>query len=100
MTASHCSERMRMASPSSVCPALLTSASTGPWSASMASKARSTASASLTSAVKSAPLRDSVATFQPSSRRRSAMAAPMPRLPPVTSAHAAVMRRQGLAPSS
>src|SRR3954453_19719905 len=77
---------MRMARPSSVRPALLTSASTGPASLSMSSKARSTASAWATSAGYSVLLRDSVTTRQPSSRRRWAIAAPIPRLPPVTSA--------------
>src|SRR3954464_14971470 len=87
-TRSHSSADMRIARPSSRPPALLTSTSTGPKRSRTASKAAATCSESETSALTSEPLplRDSVATFQPPSRRRCAIAAPIPREPPVTSA--------------
>src|SRR3954468_9185949 len=79
---------MRIARPSSRTPALLTSTRTGPKRWRTCSNAATTCSESATSACTSepVPLRDSVATFQPSSRSFSAIAAPMPREPPVTSA--------------
>src|SRR3954453_19361093 len=79
---------MRIARPSSRTPALLTSTSTGPKRSRTSSKALTTCSESATSALTSElpPLRESVATFQPSSRSLPAIAAPMPREPPVTSA--------------
>src|SRR5215217_4345905 len=87
-TRSHSSADMRIARPSSRTPALLTSTSTGPKRSRTSSKALTTCSESATSAFTSAPLplRDSVATLKPSSRSLSAIAAPMPREPPVTSA--------------
>src|SRR3954462_7635954 len=87
-TRSHSSADMRTARPSSRTPALFTSTSTGPKRSRTCSNAATTCSESATSARTSAPLplRESVATFQPSSRSFSAIAAPMPREPPVTSA--------------
>src|SRR6478752_1222171 len=77
---------MRIARPSRRWPALLTSTWTGPKRSRASAKARSTASGSDTSAWRSAPFRLSVATFHPRSRSASATAAPMPRVPPVTTA--------------
>src|SRR3954468_2906399 len=79
---------MRIARPSSRTPALLTSTRTGPKRWRTCSNAATTCSESATSACTSepVPLRESVATFQPSSRSLPAIAAPMPREPPVTSA--------------
>src|SRR4051794_9078065 len=87
-TRSHSSADMRIARPSSRTPALLTSTSTGPKRSRTSSKALTTCSESATSALTSdlLPLRESVATVKPSSRSFSAIAAPMPREPPVTSA--------------
>src|SRR3954466_461038 len=82
---------MRISSPSRVIPALLTSTSTGPWRSSISVKARSTASASVTShctpnSPSGAPLpRWVTATESPCSANERAMASPIPRLPPVTS---------------
>src|SRR3954469_2547698 len=81
-TLRHCSCDMRTARPSSRTPALLTSTRIGPCSCSISSKARLTWSGSRTSQV----ARPSVATVHPSLRRRSATAAPMPLVPPVTTA--------------
>src|SRR3954447_16000492 len=87
-TRPHSSADMRIARPSSRTPALLTRTSTGPKRSRTWSKAATTCSASATSAFTSElPLRERVATFQPPSRSFSAIAAPMPREPPVTSAH-------------
>src|SRR5713226_6597658 len=85
-TLSQSSALMRMARPSRRWPALLTSTCTGPKRSRASTKARSTASGSDTSAWRSPPFRLSVATFQPRSRRASATAAPIPRVPPVTRA--------------
>src|SRR3954469_23342063 len=87
-TRSPSSADMRIARPSSRTPALLTSTSTGPKRSRISSNALPTCSASATSALTSEllPLRDSVATLKPSSRSLPAIAAPMPREPPVTSA--------------
>src|SRR3954454_11510969 len=87
-TRSHSSADMRIARPSSRTPALLTSTSTGPKRSRTSSKAFTTCSESATSAFTSEalPLRESVATVKPSARSFSAIAAPMPREPPVTSA--------------
>src|SRR3954471_25089843 len=87
-TRSHSSADMRIARPSSRTPALLTSTSTGPKRSRTSSNALPTCSASATSALTSEllPLRESVATLKPSSRSLPAIAAPMPREPPVTSA--------------
>src|SRR4051812_4952463 len=87
-TRSHSSADMRIVRPSSRTPALLTSTSTGPKRSRTSSKARTTCSGSDTSALTSEllPLRESVATLKPSPRSFSAIAAPMPREPPVTSA--------------
>src|SRR3954463_2195761 len=87
-TRSHSSADMRIARPSSRPPALWTSTSTGPKRSRTSSNALPTCSASATSALTSEllPLRESVATVKPSSRSLPAIAAPMPREPPVTSA--------------
>src|SRR3954454_4360417 len=87
-TRSHSSAMMRIARPSLRTPALLTSTSTGPKRSRTCSNAATTCSASATSALTSEllPLRESVATLKPSSRSLPAIAAPMPREPPVTSA--------------
>src|SRR4051794_39432676 len=77
---------MRIARPSWRSPALLTSTTTGPKRSRTSAKAASTDFASPTSACTSPLVRPSVATVKPSSRRRSAIALPMPREPPVTSA--------------
>src|SRR5436190_14160604 len=87
ITLSQSSTLMRMARPSRWWPALLTSTCTGPKRSRAATKARSTASGSETSAWMSPPLRLAVATFIPRSRSASVTAAPMPRVPPVTTAH-------------
>ncbi len=81
-----------MARPSWRTPALLTSTSTGPKRSRTAANASCTAPASATSACTSPPVRASVATVKPSSRRRSAIAAPIPRVPPVTSAQPSPLR--------
>src|SRR5918998_6368151 len=86
MTDSHCSALMRIARPSWRSPALLTSTSTGPKRSRTCSKAASTDCGSPTSAWTSPLVRPSVATLKPSPPRRSAIALPMPRDPPVTSA--------------
>src|SRR3954449_11506400 len=88
-TPAQSSSGIRMARPSAVTPALLTSTRTGPKRSWTSSNAACTEAGSATSAWTSAPLpalRPSVATVQPSLRSRSAMAAPIPRVPPVTSA--------------
>ena len=100
ITASHCSKLMRCSVPSRVMPALLTSTSTGPSSASIAFTAASQASKSQTSNLKTGMPVSSVNCRgrlvvagidrpRPCSRRPSApreMARPMPRVPPVTTA--------------
>src|SRR5919107_6069760 len=86
MTRSHCSALIRMASPSWRSPALLTSTSTGPKRSCTSSNAVWTDAGSPTSACTSPLVRPSVATVKPSCARRSAIALPMPREPPVTSA--------------
>src|SRR4051812_41971137 len=87
-TRSHSSADIRIARPSSRTPALLTSTSTGPKRSRTCAKAATTCSESAPSACTSEllPLRESVATLKPSSRSLPAIAAPMPREPPVTSA--------------
>src|SRR5919201_937076 len=85
-TVLHSSAPMRIARPSARTPALLTSTRTGPKRSRTWSNAAWTCSGSLTSAWTSPRLRASVTTVKPSSRRRWAIAAPMPRVPPVTSA--------------
>src|SRR4051794_11098771 len=85
-TACHSSAGMRMVRPSWRTPALLTSTRIGPKRSRTSSKAAWTCSGSVTSACTSPDVRLRRATFQPSLSRRSAMAAPMPRVPPVTSA--------------
>ena len=71
-------------------PALATSTSTGPCASSISLKAASTAPASVTSQRTSSapsgapPLRVVTATWSPLARNASAIARPMPRLPPVT----------------
>src|SRR5919108_437587 len=85
-TACHSSSGMRMARPSWRTPALLTSTRIGPKRSCSSSKAALTCAASPTSACTSPDVRPRRATFHPSASRRSAIAAPMPRVPPVTSA--------------
>src|SRR6476646_1877264 len=85
-TACHSSAGMRMVRPSWRTPALLTSTRIGPKRSRTASKAAWTCSGLLTSACTSPDVRPRRATFQPSVSRRSAIAAPMPRVPPVTTA--------------
>src|SRR5919109_569837 len=77
---------MRMARPSWRTPALLTSTRIGPKRSCTSSNAALTCSALPTSACTSPDVRPRRATFHPSASRRSAIAAPMPRVPPVTSA--------------
>src|SRR3954451_2597300 len=84
--ACHSSAGMRMVRPSWRTPALLTSTRIGPKRSRTSAKAAWTCSGSLTSACTSPEVRLRRATFQPSLSRRSAMAAPMPRVPPVTRA--------------
>src|SRR4051794_40915635 len=83
-TASQSSSGMRMVSPSRAMPALLTRTATGPKRARTSANARTTSCASATSAGTSPPVRATVTTVRPSARRRSAIAAPMPRVPPAT----------------
>src|SRR5512133_3959788 len=92
-TACHSSAGMRMVRPSWRTPALLTSTRIGPKRSRTASKAAWTCSGSLTSAWTSPEVRLRRATFQPSLSRRSAMAAPMPRVPPVTRAQPSLPSR-------
>src|SRR6476619_424413 len=85
-TACHSSAGMRMVRPSWRTPALLTSTRIGPKRSRTSAKAAWTCSGLLTSACTSPDVRPRRATLQPSVSRRSAMAAPIPRVPPVTSA--------------
>ena len=91
MTEDQSSSLIRSSSVSWVMPALATSTSTGPWASSTSAKAASTASGSVTSQRTSSapsgapPLRVVTATLSPWARNASAIARPMPRLPPVTS---------------
>src|SRR3954470_20655799 len=85
-TASQSSSGMRIARPSRVMPALLTSTAIEPKRSRTSPNARSTSAAAPTSACTSPPERATVTTRWPSARRRSAIAAPMPRVPPVTTA--------------
>src|SRR5436190_22148900 len=73
---------IEIASPSARIPALLTSKRIGPRETRTRAKAALTASRSATSA----SARPRRATSQPSAASRSAIAAPMPRVPPVTTA--------------
>src|SRR5918997_6291919 len=86
ITDSHWSAFMRIASPSWRSPALLTSTSTGPYRSRTCAKALSTEAGSPTSACTSPLVRPSVTTVSPSSPSRCAIALPIPRPPPVTSA--------------
>ena len=87
----NCSSDIRISSVSSVMPALATSTSTGPSSASTAVKAASTEAESVTSQRTpnspsgASPLRWVTATRSPCLAKACAMARPIPRLPPVTS---------------
>src|SRR4051794_21699992 len=75
---------------SAVMPAFATRTSTGPCAASASTNACSTAAASVTSQVRPRapsgppPEREVTATWSPRARNASAMARPMPRVPPVT----------------
>ncbi len=90
MTEDQSSSDIRSSRVSLVMPALATSTSTGPCASSTCANAASTASGSVmshrTSSVPSGapPLRVVTATLSPSSTNASAIARPMPRLPPVT----------------
>src|SRR5262249_31825586 len=86
MTDVHASAPIEIASVSSRMPALLTSTRIGPCSCATEANVSVTATGSVTSHVASPPVRLTVTTLKPSSRRRWAIAAPMPRLPPVTTA--------------
>ena len=89
-TAAKSSSLMRMSSVSRVMPAFATTVVTGPSCCSISATAASSDAPSFTSArtvsVPSgpSPLRAVTATRQPSRTKRSAIARPMPRLPPVT----------------
>jgi hypothetical protein len=90
-TSAKASSLISASSVSRVTPALATSTSTGPWSASTAAKAASTEVPSRTSHRTTAspstgsPEREVTVTLSPSAASRRAMASPMPRFPPVTS---------------
>ena len=90
MTEDQSSSDIRRMRVSLVTPALATSTSTGPWAASIWLNASSTAAASVMSQRTSSapsgapPLRVVTATLSPLARNASAIARPMPRLPPVT----------------
>ena len=90
MTDDQSSSLIRRSRVSLVMPALATSTSTGPWASSTCLNAASTASGSVmshrTSSAPSGapPLRVVTATLSPWAMKASAMARPMPRLPPVT----------------
>ena len=88
---------MRTSRLSLVMPAFATSTSTGPNLASTSLKAASTEAESVTSAATvwapsgpSPPEREVMTTLSPAATKASAMARPMPRLPPVTSTVRAV----------
>src|SRR5215207_3932776 len=85
-TSCHSASGIRIARPSWRTPALLTSTRIGPKRSWTSSRAALTSSALPTSACTSPDVRPRRATFQPSASRRSAIAAPMPRVPPVTRA--------------
>ena len=90
-TAPNSSSLIRMISWSRVMPALDTTTSTGPSSASTAAKAASTDAGSVTSIRTPSrpsggrPVRWVTATRSPCAAKARAMASPIPRLPPVTS---------------
>ena len=90
MTEDQSSSDIRSSSVSWVMPALATSTSTGPCAASISANAASTAAGSVMSQVTSRapsgapPDRVVTATLSPWAMNASAMARPMPRLPPVT----------------
>src|ERR1700742_4591306 len=90
MTFSNRSSVIRMRNASAETPALDTTTSTGPWCSSIALKARSTASLSVTShSTPNSPSgapdpRCVTATLWPSAASRCAIARPIPRFPPVT----------------
>ena len=91
MTEDQSSSDIRSSSVSLVMPALATRTSTGPCASSTCANAASTCSGSVmshrTSSVPSGapPLRVVTATLSPCATNASAIARPMPRLPPVTS---------------
>ena len=91
MTEAQSSSDIRTSKPSAVIPALATSTSTGPCAASTSANAASTAAGSVMSQRTSRhpsgapPLRVVTATWSPWATNASAIARPMPRLPPVTS---------------
>src|SRR6476469_1142332 len=90
MTDDQSSSLIRSRRVSLVIPALATRTSTGPWASSTCLKAASTASGSVMSQRTSRapsgapPLRVVTATLSPWAMNASAIARPMPRLPPVT----------------
>src|SRR4051794_29564272 len=90
MTSDQSSSDIRSRSVSRAMPALATRTSTGPWCSSTAVKAASTEAVSVISQGTAkapsgaAPDRLVTATLSPWARKASAMARPIPRLPPVT----------------
>ena len=90
ITEDQSSSDIRSIRVSAVMPALATSTSTGPCASSTWANAASTAAGSVMSQRTSSapsgapPLRVVTATRSPWARKASAMARPMPRLPPVT----------------
>ena len=97
-TVSKSSSDIRISRVSRVMPALATTTSTGPSFSSTSANAASRASASVTSArtvrapAGPSPERAVTATRWPWATNSSAIAKPMPRLPPVTRTVRAVMR--------
>jgi hypothetical protein len=90
-TSRHCSSDIRIATPSRVMPAFATITSTGPNSSTAAFTAAFTCSESATSTANdfahpsgAFAERENATTVSPSAMKYSAMAAPMPRLAPVT----------------
>jgi Flp pilus assembly protein TadG len=90
MTEDQSSSDIRRTSVSAVMPAFATRTSTGPCAASISTNAASTAAGSVTSQRTSRvpsgapPLRVVTATWSPFATNASAIARPMPLLPPVT----------------
>src|SRR6266540_4763922 len=91
ITLDQSSSVIRSSSVSRVMPALATSTSTGPCAASISANAASTCSGSVTSHLTprnpsgASPLRYVTATSSPAATKLAAIAAPIPRFPPVTS---------------
>src|SRR4051794_29830563 len=106
MTEDQSSSDIRSSSVSAVIPALATSTSTGPCASSICANAASTCPASVMSHRMSRvpsgapPLRVVTATLSPFATNASAIARPMPRLPPVTSTERAVVSSGSLTPAT